>query len=435
MNSVIVEQSLGLKGTVHIAGAKNAVLVEIASLILTTGTSILHNVPFSEDVFHMCKLLEDLGARIEIDQLSNQLIVDTSNLTQFKVLPERMKKMRASILVLGPLLARSLKAEVAVPGGCVLGARPIDYHLKNFAKMGVDFEFKGEYLCAKTDKLQAKKIVLEYPSVGATENILMAATLTAGCTEIINAALEPEVLDLIELLTKMGAQISVSAPATITVVGVQSLQPVEHAVITDRLEAGTFLIAAAITGGSVYIPNARQDYLDVFLLKLEEMGHFINTSRPGIELIAGLSNNKAVSFKTSPYPGFPTDLQAPMSALLSISNGTGLIEETVFENRLLHCFELNKMGASIKVEGVTASVTGVTGLHGAEVVGTDIRGACALVLAGLAAKGTTTVTGLHHLKRGYEQLDIKLRSLGAKIYYQDEVENSQKNSQKNRIMQ
>lgn len=419
MSSIVVEQSLNLKGTVQLSGAKNAVLVEIASLLLMNGKSILNNVPFSDDVYIMCNILEDVGAKVTYDEKNSRLIIDTSNINGYRIVAERMKKMRASILVLGPLLARFLKADVAVPGGCVLGPRPIDYHVKNFQRMGVTFEFQNEYLLARTNQLNSKKIVLEYPSVGATENILMAATLTSGTTEIINAALEPEVLDLIDLLKKAGAIIEISAPATIKIEGVKELKSVEHNVMYDRLEAGTFLLAAAITGGSVYLPQARPDYLDVFLMKLEEMGHIIKMSDTcGIELIASIEP-KTVSFKTSPYPGFPTDLQAPMMVAQCLAEGKSVIEETVFENRLLHAFELNKMGANIKVDGTTAIVQGVKKLNGDNLVGTDIRATCALVLAGLAASGTTYISGLHHIKRGYADFDQKLSLLGAKVFYSE----------------
>lgn len=415
MNSIFVEKSGPLEGTLQLSGAKNAVLVEIASLLLIDGVSTLTHVPFSEDVYWMCSLLEDVGARVYADKQQSTLTVDASALTGFRVSPERMKKMRASILVLGPLLARFCRADVAVPGGCVLGARPIDYHIKNFEKMGVSFMYDADYLRGSCSSLKATKIVLEYPSVGATENILMAATLTPGKTTIINAALEPEVLDLIELLQKAGASICVQAPSMITIEGVSHLKPVRHDVMVDRLEAGTFLIAAAVTGGSISIPQARANDMDVFLMKLEEMGHAISTEN-GISLRA-TREPRAVSFKTSPYPAFPTDLQAPMSVAQILAAGKSVIEETVFENRLLYCFELNKMGARINVQGTTAIIEGPCTLQGAHVVGTDIRAAAGLVIAGLVAQGATTITGLHHIKRGYDRFDEKLRALGGKITY------------------
>ena len=409
-----IEQSLPLQGTVCLTGAKNAVLVIIASLILTRGKSTLKNVPASDDVFTMIHLLESLGAQTFFDQENHLLQVDTTQLYTWIVSPAIMKKMRASILVMGPLLARFGKAEVALPGGCVLGARPIDYHLKALKKMGVVFEAHDEYLTAYASLLHPARIVLEYPSVGATENIIMAAVLMSGSTEIINAALEPEVLDLIAVLRKMGARIDVMAPASIIITGVASLEPIEHEIIVDRLEAGALLLAAAITKGSITITNAAPDSMDVFLMKLEEMGHEIIVAGSQITLRACLEP-RAISFKTAPYPGFPTDLQAPLMAAQCVAQGTSIIEETVFENRLLHVRELQKMGAHIKLEHNKAIIQGVDALYGTAVIATDIRASCALVLAGLIANGITTMTGLHHWTRGYDGLEKKLSQLGARL--------------------
>jgi UDP-N-acetylglucosamine 1-carboxyvinyltransferase len=413
---IVVEKSRPLQGTIQLHGAKNAVLVIIASLILTRGKSTLTNVPASDDVAHMITLLQSLGAEILFCKEEQLLEVDTTGIIRWMVLPEIMKKMRASILVMGPLLARFGKAEVALPGGCVIGARPIDYHLKGFAYMGVSFDMSDEFLKASVSQLQAQRIVLEYPSVGATENIMMAATRTQGITRIVNAALEPEVLDLIAILRKMGARITIEAPATIMIEGVDELHPIEHEVLVDRLEAGALLLAAATTGGSVMLPNAQAYMLDVFLLKLREMGHeiIIGPEGRGIQLMATIQP-RVVSFKTAPYPGFPTDLQAPMMAVQCMAQGSGVIEETVFENRLVHIRELQKMGAQITVEHNRAVVKGVDTLYGASVIASDIRASCALVLAGLQAKGTTIISGIHHFTRGYDGLDAKLRMMGASI--------------------
>ncbi len=420
--TIVINQSLELKGQATLSGAKNAVLVIIASLILTEGKSALYNVPNSDDVLQMISLMRELGAHIQFDSTQNKLEVETSFISNYKVSPSLMKKMRASVLVMGPLLARFARAEIALPGGCLLGARPIDYHIKNFEKMGVIFTIDGEFLSGITDRLKPARIVLDYPSVGATENLLMAAVLTPGTTHIINAALEPEVLDLISILTKMGALISIDAPATIIIQGVQKLRAIEHHIIFDRLEAGALLLATAITGGSIYLPQARADQLDVFLLKLHEMGHHIETdSGQGIRLRA-TKTPRAVSFTTAPYPGFPTDLQAPMMAAQCLANGKSEIHETVFENRLLHVRELQKMGAQITVKGDRALVTGVDTLYGTSVIATDIRASCALVLAGLAARGTTVMTGINHWKRGYEALEKKLAQLGASITVQKLVQ-------------
>ncbi len=419
---IVVEQSLGLQGTADLVGAKNAVLVIMTSLLLTAGKSTLTNVPASNDVFNMILLLEALGAQVLFNEDEHTLIVDTVSVNKWHVSPDIMKKMRASVLAMGPLLARFGHAELAVPGGCLLGARPIDYHLKNFEKMGVSIAMVGDELHTSCSQLSARRIVLEYPSVGATENIMMAATLAQGTTTIINAALEPEVFDLIEVLQKMGAHITVNAPATIIIEGVQELHPISHAIIPDRLEAGTLLIATAVTGGKIVLPQARADHLDLVLYKLDEMGHSIDIGQNNVGItLRATQAPKAVSFKTTPYPGFPTDLQAPMMVAQCLAEGTSVIEETVFENRLLHVSELQKMGAIIGVKDNKATVKGVGQLLSSAVAATDIRASCALVLAGMAAHGgTTMMSNTHHFKRGYEALDIKLNTLGARIRFVEE---------------
>ena len=413
---IIVEQSVGLRGQAQLVGAKNAVLVIMTSLLLTRGKSVLRNVPNSDDVLNMIRLLQDLGAEVIFDKDSHMLEVDTTNVSKFSVKHDIVKKMRASILVMGPLLARFGKADVALPGGCVIGTRPVDYHLKNFIKMGATIDVQDHAIYAHAAKLNTCKLVLEYPSVGATENLMMAATLSDGVTRIVNAALEPEVLDLVDVLRKMGAKINILPPATIEIEGVSTLNPVDHTIIYDRLEAGTLLLAAAITGGDIYLPQAPAFALDALLMKLQEMGHIVEVGKDevGIRLKA-CAAPRAVSFKTAPYPGFPTDLQAPMMTLQCLAEGTSTVEETVFENRLLHVRELRKMGAQVKVEHNTATVTGVEHLYGANVIATDIRASCALVLAGMAAQGVTVMTGVNHWLRGYEALDKKLQALGANI--------------------
>jgi UDP-N-acetylglucosamine 1-carboxyvinyltransferase len=413
---MLIEQSLELRGQSTAIGAKNAVLVIMASLILTEGKSVLKNVPHSNDVLQMISLLQDLGAQVTFDRDIHQVTIDTTSLNKYTMSASVMKKMRASVLVMGPLLARFARAEIALPGGCLLGARPIDFHLKAFEKMGVMLQRDGDILNGVTYGLKAATIVLEYPSVGATENIMMAASLTKGVTRIINAALEPEVIDLIEVLHKMGARITILPPAMIEIEGVDVLRPIEHSILHDRLEAGALLLAGAVTGGEVYVPHVRADLLNVFLLKLDEMGHSIelDAHNRGIRLKA-TKNPKAVSFRTAPYPGFPTDLQAPMMVAQCIASGTSVIHETVFENRFLHIRELQKMGAQIKLEGDRAFITGVEALYGTQVIATDIRASCALVLAGLVARGTTVMTGMHHWRRGYDTLEKKLVSLGAHI--------------------
>lgn len=425
---LLVKKSPPLSGSADLVGAKNAVLVIITSLVLTNGISVLENVPNSADVRLMIKLMEELGAHITFEADKKRLTVDTRNICNFEVKPDIMNKMRASILVAGPLLARFGKAKVAFPGGCLIGARPIDYHLSGFKKMGVTSETHDCFInltlqSNQTSPTTQTRLVLEYPSVGATENLMMLATLKQGVTEIVNAAIEPEVLDLIDILTKMGAHINCSQGQIITITGVEKLNPVQHSIIPDRIEAGALLLAAAITGGSVSLPEARADHMDLFLEKLKEMGHQVITGthatkdKPlqGITLIA-TKTPKAVSFKTGPYPCFPTDIQAPMMAALCIANGTSTVEETVYENRLVHIKELQKMGAQISRDGNTkATIRGVDALYGAEVIATDIRASCALVLAGLVAQGQTKITGIHHWRRGYDQLETKLAAMGALI--------------------
>jgi UDP-N-acetylglucosamine 1-carboxyvinyltransferase len=410
---IIIEKSQPLKGSVELVGAKNAVLVIMASLILTAGKNRLTNVPFSEDVYHMMKLLSSLGAQITADEANHTLEIDTTSLKNAPIGPDIMKKMRASILVMGPLLARFNRAQVALPGGCVLGARPIDFHLKSFAKMGASFTQEAEYIIAEAPTLKAVRHILEYPSVGATENIMMAAVCAQGTTQIINAAIEPEVLDLIEVLNKMGAHIAVMPPATIEIEGVSTLSAVDHKIMYDRLEAGSLILAAAITGGEIELPHAPAWAMEVFLEKLIEMGHQVETDS-GIRFKA-TPDPRAVSFKTMPYPGFPTDLQAPMMAALCLASGKSVVHETVFENRLLHVRELQKMGAQISIDGQTATIVGVEELYGAPVIASDIRASFALIIAGLVAQGRTTMTGVHHLKRGYDNMIEKLSLLGGTV--------------------
>lgn len=413
---LIIEGVQGLAGSAPIHGAKNAVLVILASLILTNGVSKLHNVPASDDVYQMLELLRDLGATVHFDVDNNIVEVDTSTLDTFVVRPEIVRKIRASILILGPLLARFKRAHVALPGGDLIGTRPIDFHLKAFRRMGANIVFDGEYLKAHVDTMSAQRFILEYPSVGATENIMMAASLTPGTTVIANAALEPEVLDLMNILNAMGARIAVQPPATLVIEGVQSLNAVEYHIMPDRLEVATLLLAAAATRGQVSIPQADASVLELVLAKLDEMGHqvCIGDQAKGIYFKA-TPTPKAVNFVTMPYPGFPTDIQPMMMAALAIAEGTSVIKETVYENRFLHVRELQKMGAQITVDGITAQVKGVDKLYGASVIATDIRASACLMIAGLGASGTTMMSGVHHMRRGYQNIEHSLQRLGAKI--------------------
>lgn len=419
---MVIQPSGPLHGTVAVNGAKNSVLVSIASLLLAPGISTLRNVPANNDVKTMIDLMRTLGAQVSFDAVCGLLTVDTSTVCSIEVDAMIMRKMRASVLVMGPLLARFGAARVALPGGCTIGERPVDYHLKNFQHMGVKISQDGDFVQASAERLHGTSLVLAYPSVGATENLVMAATLAQGKTTIINAAIEPEVLALIKLLQQMGAHISVVAPATIIVEGVTQLQPIVADIIPDRLEAGALLLAAAITGGSVTVANADARDMDVFLLKLYEMGHTLSLGTNGIGVtLTATTNPVATSFKTGPYPSFPTDLQATTMAALAVAQGVSKIDETVFENRMMHVPYLQAMGASIVSDARHAVVTGVSRLYGAEVVATDIRASCALVLAGMIAEGTTVMTGLHHWYRGYDQLEVKLMQLGARLWIEPAV--------------
>jgi UDP-N-acetylglucosamine 1-carboxyvinyltransferase len=437
---LVVESAGPLRGSVELAGAKNAVLVMMASLILVRGVSRLRNVPNLADVHSMITLLESLGAEVTYCPLTHELVVDARWVEISSVSAAMMQQTRASILIMGALLARFGSATVTTPGGDAIGARPIDFHLKGFQRLGVEVVRENGVIYAHAAQLQGARIVLEYPSVGATENVILAATAARGVTTIINAAIEPEVVDLIQLLCCMGAHITIQAPATVVIEGGRPLFSVEYTVMVDRLEAGTLLLAAAITGGDIFLPTARADMLDVFLFKLEEMGHtIVADALGGIRLIA-TKNPQAVSFKTGPYPNFPTDLQAPMMAVQCYAKGFSSIEETVFENRLSHVPELIKMGASISATQTKAEVHGVSVLRGAAVVAKDIRASSALVLAGLVAQGDATeIDGISHWRRGYEALEDKLTQLGACIYIRkdsiimpiSEVDSLQQNAESN----
>jgi len=412
---VVVQQSLHLDGKIYLSGAKNATLVSMASLLLVSGKSILRNVPDLEDVHCMAEVLTSLGAQVYFDTKNNYLEVDTTHVQGTTVSAHMMKKIRASILVLGPLLARFGKATLAFPGGDAIGKRPIDFHLVNFEKMGANIVSEGSTIHAFAPQLHPGKFIFDYPSVGATENILMAALCVQGTSYIINASLEPEVLDLIALLKKMGAAITIQAPGMIIIQGGNPLHAADHTVMYDRLEAGTYLLAAAITGGRIEIPNADASIKDIFLAKLAHMGHeVIAGAQKGIYLKAN-PIMRGVSIRTEPYPGFPTDLQAMMMAVQSLAQGESIVHETVYDNRFLHVPELLRMGASIVVQGNKAFIQGVSSLQGTLVQGGDIRGAMALVLAGLAAQGTTQIQGAEHLKRGYENFEEKMQSIGAHI--------------------
>ncbi|WP_085994053.1 UDP-N-acetylglucosamine 1-carboxyvinyltransferase [Oceanobacillus senegalensis] len=419
MEKIIVRGGHQLNGTVRVEGAKNAVLPVIAaSLIASEGKSTITEVPVLADVYTINEVLRNMNVDVEFDSENNTVVIDASNDLKTEAPFEYVRKMRASVLVLGPLLARYGHAKVAMPGGCAIGSRPIDLHLKGFEAMGADIHVGNGFVEAKVDgRLKGAKIYLDMPSVGATENIMMAAALAEGKTVIENCAKEPEIVDLANYLNKMGAKIVGAGTETIRIKGVNKLRGADHPIIPDRIEAGTFMVAAAITGGNILIENAEVDHLRSVIAKLEEMNvKVLEESRGGIRVIGPKPNElKATDVKTLPYPGFPTDMQSQIMALMLQAQGTSVITETVFENRFMHVEEFRRMGAKMKIEGRSVIIEGPTKLQGAEVAATDLRAAAALILAGLTAKGYTRVTELKHLDRGYVDLTSKLASLGADI--------------------
>ncbi|BFH71276.1 MAG: UDP-N-acetylglucosamine 1-carboxyvinyltransferase [Paenibacillus dendritiformis] len=415
MSKFIVRGGKRLTGTVRVSGAKNSVLPIIAaSLLGEHGVSVICDAPPLDDVKTIHHVLEKLGANLTY---SNETIrVNAEHLHSYEAPYELVRKMRASFLVMGPLLARAGQARISLPGGCAIGTRPIDQHLKGFEAMGAQIGLGQGYIEAKVNgRLKGAKIYLDVASVGATENIMMAATLAEGTTTIENAAREPEIVDLANYLNKMGAKVRGAGTGVIRIEGVEQLHGAEHTVIPDRIEAGTYMVAAAMTGGDVYVEGAIADHLGPVIAKMEEMGVQIEPDENGIRVRADRPL-KAVDVKTLPYPGFPTDMQSQIMALLLVAEGTSVVTETVFENRFMHVDEFNLMSANIKVDGRTAVVTGGAKLVGAKVCATDLRAGAALICAGLVAEGTTEVSGVHHIDRGYVNIAEKLSSLGADIY-------------------
>ncbi|MDP9751914.1 UDP-N-acetylglucosamine 1-carboxyvinyltransferase [Thermoanaerobacter pentosaceus] len=408
----IVEKSPPLKGSVKISGAKNSVLPIIAASLLSSGEIVLDDIPTLKDVNVMIELIKHFGAICDFENEKLKIKIDIKDV---EAPYELVKKMRASFLVMGPILARLGHAKISMPGGCAIGSRPIDLHLKGFQTLGADITIGHGYVEARAQKLTGKKIYLDFPSVGATENIMMAAVFADGITIIENAAEEPEIVDLANFLNKMGAKIKGAGTDTIRIEGVKELKGVEHTVIPDRIEAGTFMVAAAMTGGNVLIENVIVDHVRPIIAKLTECGIKITEEPKGLR-VKGTKNYKALDIKTLPYPGFPTDMQAQMMAMMTVAKGTSVIIETVFENRFMHVDELKRMGANIKIEGRSAVVTGVDHLTGAEVKATDLRAGAALVLAGLIAEGKTEINDIYHIDRGYVKMEEKLKNLGAIIY-------------------
>lgn len=415
MSVFIIDGGVPLKGTVRISGAKNAILPSLAACLLTEEKTILKDVPDLEDVHTMCNLLNSLGADTTFNKKDKEIIVNTSSINKYTAPYELVNQMRASFLVMGPLLARKGRSKVSLPGGCAIGSRPVDLHLKGFSALGANINTGHGYVEASVKgKLTGARIYLDFPSVGATENILMASVLAKGRTIIENAATEPEIVNLATLLVSMGANVTGAGTDTIRVVGTDRLHGTEHAIIPDRIEAGTFMLAAAITGGNVKIENVMTEHIKPISAKLRESGVEISEEL-GVVHIKSNPHLKAVDIKTHPYPGFPTDMQAQMTSFLSRAEGTSMIVETIFENRFMHISELKRMGAKIKIDGRTAIIEGRVPFMGAQVKATDLRAGAALILAGLCADGKTEISSIHHIDRGYEKMEEKLRALGARI--------------------
>ncbi|WP_074608113.1 UDP-N-acetylglucosamine 1-carboxyvinyltransferase [Bacillus cereus group sp. BfR-BA-01350] len=414
MEKIIVRGGKRLNGTVRVEGAKNAVLPIIAAALLASdGKNVLSEVPVLSDVYTINEVLRHLNAEVVFE--NNKVTIDASKELNIEAPFEYVRKMRASVQVMGPLLARNGRARIALPGGCAIGSRPIDQHLKGFEAMGAKVQVGNGFVEAYVEgELKGAKIYLDFPSVGATENIMSAATLAKGTTILENAAKEPEIVDLANFLNAMGAKVRGAGTGTIRIEGVDKLYGANHSIIPDRIEAGTFMVAAAITGGDILIENAVPEHLRSITAKMEEMGVKIIEENEGVRVI-GPDKLKAVDIKTMPHPGFPTDMQSQMMALLLQAEGTSMITETVFENRFMHVEEFRRMNADIKIEGRSVIMNGPNSLQGAEVGATDLRAAAALILAGLVSEGYTRVTELKHLDRGYVDFHKKLAALGATI--------------------
>lgn len=421
MEKIIVRGGQRLSGTVKVEGAKNAVLPVIAATLLASdGKSVIRDVPTLSDVYTINQVLRSLNAEVEFK--NNTIVVDASRELKIEAPFEYVRKMRASVLVMGSLLARNGRARVALPGGCAIGSRPIDQHLKGFEAMGAKVKVGNGFIEAEAPEgLHGAKIYLDFPSVGATENIMMAAVLANGLTTIENVAKEPEIVDLANFLNKMGAKVKGAGTGTIKIEGVKMLFGADHNIIPDRIEAGTFMVASAITGGNVLVKGAVPEHLSSLIAKMEEMGVIIEEEADGIRVI-GPEKLKAVDIKTMPHPGFPTDMQSQMMALLLRADGTSMITETVFENRFMHVEEFRRMNAQIKIDGRSVIMNGPSNLQGAEVAATDLRAAASLILTGLVADGMTRVTELKHLDRGYVDFHKKLAGLGADIERVNEIE-------------
>jgi UDP-N-acetylglucosamine 1-carboxyvinyltransferase len=411
VDKIVINGGKPLHGNVQISGAKNAALPVLASALLTGGTNTFHNIPDLMDIKTIKKLLCSMGAQIEGEETVK---INVDKIINHTASYDLVKTMRASILVLGPLVARAGVARVSLPGGCAIGARPVNLHLKALEDMGAHVELKSGYIEAKAKKLKGAEIYFDLTTVTGTENIMMAATLAQGTTILNNAAREPEVVNLADVLKSMGAKISGAGTGVITIKGVTSLKPAESAIIPDRIEAGTFMIAAGMTRGEINVMGCNPHHLEALINKLKDTGMKISAIKNGLKVSAGEKIN-SVDVKTVPYPGFPTDLQAQIMAYMSIGSGLSVISETVFENRFMHVSELVRMGADIVIQGGNAIVRGVPQLHGAQTMATDLRASASLVLAALVAEGTTEISRVYHIDRGYQTIEKKFSALGADI--------------------
>lgn len=414
MDKLIITGTSRLMGEVNISGAKNSSLPIIAASILPSDKSIIENVPMLEDVFALGQILQSINAGVKIDKDNNSVFIDTSNIINMEPSYDVVRKMRASFLIMGPMLARFGEFKISLPGGCNIGTRPIDLHLKGFVALGAKVNTDHGYVEARADKLKGNKIYLDFPSVGATENIMMAAVLAEGETVIENAAAEPEVVDLSKFLNKMGAQIVGAGTDNIKIIGVKELHGTNHKLIYDRIEAGTFMTAAAITRSRIKINGINDEHLKPVIAKLQEAGTNINILDNSL-IIDGNCDLKPVDIKTMPYPGFPTDMQPQMMAFFLSLMGTSMITETIFENRYMHVTEMKRLGGNIRIDGRCAVIEGGNKLTGTIVRATDLRAGAALVLCGLIAEGETVITDIYHIDRGYELIEEKFKNLGADI--------------------
>ncbi|MCT8975814.1 UDP-N-acetylglucosamine 1-carboxyvinyltransferase [Clostridium sp. CX1] len=414
MSKIVVRGGNELKGEVNISTAKNSVLPIIAGCILSGGKCIIDDAPMLEDVFVISDVLRTICAGIDINRSSNRIIIDSSNIEECDPSSDLVKKMRASFLIMGPMISRFGKFKLSLPGGCNIGTRPIDLHLKGFSALGAEVNVGHGYVEAYAKKLIGSKIYLDFPSVGATENIMMAAVMAEGETIIENAAEEPEIEDLGRFLNSMGANVIGAGSDTVRIIGVKNLKGTRHKPICDRIEAGTFMIAAAITRSKIKINGINEEHLKPIIAKLTETGVKIKVNGDSM-IVDGTGRLKPVDIKTMPYPGFPTDMQSQMTALLCTIQGTSIVTETIFENRFMHATEMKRMGANIKIDGRSAVIEGVDRLTGAEVRATDLRAGAALILCGLSAEGETQVTDIYHVDRGYVDIEKKLQGLGADI--------------------